>query len=245
MPLALNLELGQATFAAGTGSFTTSAFTPPNNSLLVAIICVDETGGTTDPTTDLTITDSQGLTWTSRVAGGDAVTWTFGQRIYTAPVTTGASMTVTVDCAARDIYMYDVQVVSFTGYNTGSPTGGKVVTTGLAVNGADQITLDASPASGSYVLGCLLANGPDAATPDPGSAFTELRDAFAAAMSVQLQYRTGSTSPIVDWVAVNTVGSDNAKTMGIAIEIKASGAAAPTGVPSPTAQRNYRHTGRH
>lgn len=75
--------------ANGAGTVTTAAFTPTDGSLVVACMCL-QWGG--DPPT---VSDSLGGTWTSRaVSTGGTVA-----RIYTRPVVTGASMTVSVEPA--------------------------------------------------------------------------------------------------------------------------------------------------
>ena len=104
MTLARTNRIGSlSSFSYGTGSYTTGSFTPSNASLLVVICSVMTNAGSTDPSGSLTISDSVGLTWTAQVNVGDASAWSIGMRIWTAPVTTGASMTATVDCGAIDI----------------------------------------------------------------------------------------------------------------------------------------------
>src|SRR3954463_1024322 len=85
----------------GTGAFTTSSFTPANNSLLVVVAAQAALTYSGAEGTDLTITSSAGLTWTSRVATSGVsaqADWSYGARIWTAPVTNGQSMTVSIDC---------------------------------------------------------------------------------------------------------------------------------------------------
>src|SRR4051812_47599034 len=108
----------------GTGAFTTAAFTPANNSLIVVVAAQSATTDSGAEGTDLTITDSAGLTWTSRVATAGVAAqadWSYGARIWTASVTTGQSMTVSIDCGAFNIYNYDVAVYQFTGHDTVNP----------------------------------------------------------------------------------------------------------------------------
>lgn len=80
---------------AGTGDFagTSGAFVPANNSVLVVEFLVDTGAGTTP--TNITISGG-GLTWTPQVARGDSEGTAGFVAIYTAPVTTGESMTVSV-----------------------------------------------------------------------------------------------------------------------------------------------------
>ena len=86
----------------GSGAFVSSAFTPPNNSLIVVY------GGAMDPVgavnfdDDLTMAGG-GLTFTKAVSeeGGAATAFAIAGAIWTAPVTTGASMTLSLDAGAR------------------------------------------------------------------------------------------------------------------------------------------------
>lgn len=90
----------------GTGSLVvpaTGTFTPPNNSLLVVKASAISNNNDAFDSTDLTITDSVGLTWTSRVTAPTAG-WPKGVRIWTALANDGTfaliwvptSQTVTV-----------------------------------------------------------------------------------------------------------------------------------------------------
>ena len=78
----------------GTGNFTTSSFTPPNNSLLVVgEVYVENNATTTDPTSALTISGG-GWTYTGQVSAVTQPTsFPTLTKIWTAPVTTGASHT--------------------------------------------------------------------------------------------------------------------------------------------------------
>lgn len=78
---------------AGTTAITSASFTPSNGSLLVLAINFDEA---TD-SENLTLQVSGGsLTWTERVRRGAVEAGAGGAAIWTAPVVTGASMTVSV-----------------------------------------------------------------------------------------------------------------------------------------------------
>lgn len=71
---------------------TSASFTPPNNCLLVVAVGCDTAAGSSP-----TITYSGGgWTWTERVYRGDAEGTAGVVSLATAPVTTGASMTVTI-----------------------------------------------------------------------------------------------------------------------------------------------------
>lgn len=72
---------------------TSGAFVPADGSLLVVISACDTNAGST-PTLNVS---GGGLTWTTRVSRGDSEGTAGSVGIATAPVVTGASMTVTVD----------------------------------------------------------------------------------------------------------------------------------------------------
>src|SRR5688572_27167093 len=77
---------------SGGFSVASAAFTPPDNSLLVAVVgCIFNDSLAT------TTVSGGGLTWTQRVASSAAGDGGYNWRveIWTAPVATGASMTVT------------------------------------------------------------------------------------------------------------------------------------------------------
>src|SRR3989304_6926117 len=95
------------TLSSGGAIFTTGSFTPPNNSLLVVLVSADSTIFP-DLSDSLTLTDSVGLTWTKRIVAGNGTgTYAVGFAVWTAPVTTGGSMTLTADCGdVTTIYTY-------------------------------------------------------------------------------------------------------------------------------------------
>lgn len=215
----------------GTGAFTTSAFTPPSSSLLVVAAYVMENIGTTDPSADMSVSGG-GWTYTSRLVFGTAASWSIGLRIWTAPVSTGVSMTLALDCAARNIYCYAVSVVAYTGYDTGSPTGatGTVVDT-TTPDGAQTITLSGAPATTSEVI-AALGTDKESVGVTPGSGWTEVHDVQAGVQGgIETQVRTGSASTSVAWVDSHTGTGTIFKCIGVALEIKESAAGTP-GAPA-------------
>ena len=110
-----------ATF--GTGAYTSASFTPNNNSLLVAVGFGITTANGGMRGTDLTITDSAGLTWTSRAATTASPSWSYGIRIWTAPVTTGTSMTVSIDAGAFSMEFYRLEIFDYTTTESGFLVG--------------------------------------------------------------------------------------------------------------------------
>ena len=230
MTLARTHHIGSASSTGhGTGTYTTGSFTPNNSSLLVVIASIMEDSGSSDPSGDLTVSDSAGLTWTSQATVGDASSWSIGQRVWTAPVTTGVSMTVTFDCAARNIYQYFVEVADYTGHGGVGQIG---TNTTLPTDGAGTVTLAGSPAATSEIIGAIMQDATGTAGADPlDGTYTELYDIDSLTGSAsQAQARAaGSVSASFSWADVG-VGAGLFKATGIAIEITEAGASGATTV---------------
>ena len=212
--------LGQlSTESWGTGAFTSNSFTPPDNSLLVVVGWGTESGASTDPSGDLTISGG-GLTFTPRFNFGAFANYAMGIRVWTAPVTTGASMTLQIDAGTRDMFMFGLAAFAYTGANASSPIGATgTLSDGTVPDGAKSLTLNAAPASTSEVIGVVHHDKESGGT-TPGSAFTELYDLFSGNFAAELEVRGGSTSTTVDWVDVFTGGGGTFKLVAIGFEVK-------------------------
>lgn len=209
----------------GTGSFTTASFTPPNNSLLVAFIHGMDDNQGQDIEACLTISDSETLSWTSRISGGQVGGYSEGFRVWTAPVTTGTSMTVTADCGAVNMWGYAVDVFAYTNYDTTSPIGATATDdTTLPTDGAQSITLSASPATTSEVLAVLSSESDGTQTVTPGTGWTEIVENRInnATNMQQIQYRNNSTSTSVSWNDIQTSAGTVYSTEFGALEIQAA-----------------------
>jgi hypothetical protein len=247
---------GTTSTGHGTGAATTAAFTPSDNSLLVVrVSATQETDGGIEGTS-LTIADSLGtLSWTSRVASTSSPGWSYGERVWTAPVTTGTSMTVSADCGASNIHAYRIEVYEYTGYDTTTPVGGIATGTDADGNGVAQITLDATPAATSEVLafGHVSLSSTGGAGFTPGTNWSELFgnqdasyvDGWCAFQAMQ---RKGSTDTAVDWADLQTGAAPTTAATLIALEIRE--AAAAEGVtpeiveplpPLPRLDTRFRH----
>lgn len=222
MPLVRTNLIGETAGPGfGAGVFTSSAFTPPSSSLLVVAGVVMESSGTTDPSADLTVSGG-GWTYTSRVVIGSTSSYSMGVKIWTAPVSTGASMTLAFDTAARVAEFYAVSVVAYTIYDTGAPAGatGTFVDTATP-DGAQSLTLSSAPASDSEVFAALAMDKENIGA-TPGAAFTEIHDMQVGGFfgGLETEVRTGSTSTTVDWVDAHTGAGGIFKCLGVAVEIK-------------------------
>lgn len=206
--------------SAGTETATTvtGSFTPPNNSLLVVGVCglnsIQDTNSS-----NFTVSGG-GLTWTSRLfsnsVNGGNHQWV---GVYTAPVTTGVSMTVTAT-ASSGAYDVVVAVVAYTGYDTSTPIG----VTGsnswdAAQSGTLTYNLSGTPAGTSEVIALYNALTPTS-TMAAGTGWTNQYNGVVGRFT-QLFVFTNATlaSPAV------TTGTVSAGygVESIAIEIKASG----------------------
>lgn len=242
MGLARTNLLGQLTPGNfGTGNFTSNSFTPSSSSLLVVGgAFVENNGTTTDATSSFTISGG-GLTFTERVTAiASPTAFSSLVKIWTAPVTTGSSMTLTLSTSGRTAGLYGVSVVCYTGYNTGTPVGG---TASAQQNGGFgsppnpiSLTLSGAPASGDEAFGFVFA---DKTTTDitPGAAFTEIDDLNNSNWgSMESEIRTGSTSTTVNWVDLRPSGGSLFNFAAVSIVIQAGGdSVTPNGLAVPVA----------
>lgn len=224
MALTRTNQIGAVSAAPhGTGAFTTGSFTPPNNSLLVVIGGGMESSGTTDPSGDFTIAGG-GWTFTSRAVIGMTTTWTIGIRIWTAPVATGASMTLAMDAAARNMQFLAISAVAYTDYDAGSPTGATATANfGAGPDGAKSMTLSGAPATTSEVFAGILMDKEFAGT-TPGATYTEIHEVHVGnSGGLQSEIRAGSSSTTVDWVDTHTGAGVIFSAVAAAVEIKQGG----------------------
>ena len=188
-------------------------FTPADNSLLVVF-----GGSSHDSEEVLEISDTESLTWTLQIDHEqDEGTYESDIRIWTAEVTTGVEMTVTVTYdTAVSLYSLAMVVLGFTGYDTADPVGTSFTDGGSFRSGSYTGTLDAAPASTSYVAAIASVENADAV--DVGTGWTQAADLPQTFGETLVQYRTGSTSTDVLFDDLETI--NGWATAGI--EIKAA-----------------------
>lgn len=228
----------------GTGNFTTTAFTPPSNSLLVVgVSIIENSGTTTDPLSSITVS---GGGWTYTGGPGVSVSPTSfptATKVFTAPVGTGASMALTIGTGGRAIGEYSVTVVAYTGYNTGAPTGATATgTQGSGFTGPPtpfSITLSAAPASTSEVFAVAGMDKTVAgASPGTTGTWTEVDDVENTDWGgLESQARTGSTSTTVDWADLRSGGGALFNVAAVAIEIVVASASTATYPPQRARSR--------
>lgn len=208
--------------AFGTGAYTSASFTPSANSLLVVVAMAITTADGGMRGTDLTISDSASLTWTSRAATTASPAWSYGIRIWTAPVGgSPVSMTVSVDCGAFSVEHYRLEIFDYTSSIGECIAAATAIGSDADGDGAASITLSAAPATDSHVIGaCFTGLSAGSGTITEGSGFTEINDSSVGGWSVhQTQTRTGSTSTTVDWVDVCATGTPFGGSALAALEI--------------------------
>lgn len=218
--------------AFGTGAYTSGAFTPSNSSRLVVWgWAIQEADGGMRGT-DLVISDSLGGSWTPHVLTTASPAWSYGIGAWSRAITTGASMTVSIDTDASnfDMEFYRLEIHDYTTNVGGASVGIGATALGSDADGdgAASITLSGAPATSSIVIGaCLTGLGSASGTITQGSGFTERLEAVMASWAVcQSQSRTGSTSTTVDWADVLATGTGfGGATLG-ALEITEVGGAA-------------------
>jgi hypothetical protein len=229
----VNRHQQTSTTAFGAGPFTTTGFTPASSSLLVARIGAVSNSNDAMQGSDLAISDSVGLTWTPRIASTTHPGWGYGERIWTAPIVTGALMTLTADAGTFNIHDYRVEVYEYTGHDVASPVGATAVGSDADGQGAAQIILSAPPALTSQVLAfcqTLVGSGSGSVTPG-NSPWAELFDVPVSGWTCwQSQVRTGSASTAVDWVNILATGGAGGGAVLTALEIKEAGGGGGTSI---------------
>lgn len=236
MPTRTNRLQATSATSFGTGAYTPASFTPSDSSLLYVVAFFIANTDDASEGTSLTISDSiDGSTgWTSRAATSTSPGWSYGLRVWTKAITTGTSMTVSIDCGTTDVYVYRVEVYDFTSYDTGTPVQGAVVGSDADGDGAHALTLGATPATDSILMAHVArsyGSGPSAI--DGNASWTELFDTdINSWLGCQTQTRTGTTSTSVDWDDLLVGGSSPFGASSVALEVR-HGAAAPTITDQP------------
>ncbi len=213
--------------------FVSASFTPSDNSILT--VTLTRVDGSTSSSYSIA---GGGLTWTPRndveTAGSSIPT---GVKQWTAPVATGASMTVTITASGDGIFTGGganpdhISVDQATGYNSGDPVG-LLATDQL--NGSNTGTLSFSlggtTASDSAVIAAVACDGDNgAALVDAGASWTVLsrgRNSSENWYRGTVEYRIGALST-ADFGALN----DPYQYAAAAIEIKAASSGTSITVP--------------
>lgn len=181
MAIALSLKATQSYGAPVPPLAVGSAFTPSNNSLLVCVIHALDLSGASPST--YTVSDTLGGTWTSQInfisnGGGNPTTL----RVFTRPVTVGASMTVSISWSGgfgvhSDGFSNEANVFEITGHDTTSGTSflGLTTTHADATTTGTSFSLGGTSAASSMVISSIDGDG-DYGDPviDEGAGWTAL-----------------------------------------------------------------------
>lgn len=226
----------------GTGNYTSASFTPSANSLVVVWAWVIQEAADVIEGTNLTVSDSLGSSFTSRVATTSSPGWGYGIRCWTMEAgASPAARTVTVGIGGTNAHAYRLWVDDITGYDTTTPVTGAIVGTDADGDGAAALTLAASPTVDDIIYGAA-ATGISSGTPSvsPGSGFTELLDALSTGWANwHLQTVTGVTSTNVPWADLNAGAGSNLGATLAALIIK-NAAAGGGGGQAPRSMHQYR-----
>ncbi len=186
-------------------AITTASFTPSNGSLLVAILVALNPDGTAGAAT---ITDTAGLTWTNRVSRDQNNFYASHIEIWTAPVVTGVSMTVTGNSnsvnlnTSSEIFLGIFQI---TGHDTTTPIR-QTFSDGANVGRAGAYS---NNFAGALLATSLVITGATSDNDDwldtlttPGSGWTEVYEAPSPGgfNGFYSEERTGTTSAAVEFV---------------------------------------------
>ncbi len=134
-----------------TASWDTGSFTPTASTrLLVSVSAIGLTG--VDISGDLTISDSQGLTWTQVGAVGktDGEGLDTGLATWISSPVAATSTTITFDCGSRLIYQWAAGAIELAG--TDATIAGYVEDASITQDGSFTVTLGATPAADDVVF---------------------------------------------------------------------------------------------
>ena len=200
----------------GTGNWTTAAFTPPASCLLVVSIGAMENSGSADAVgAAITISDSQGLTWTTAVTASASFAFSDGMRIFYAQGAAASSMTVTAGTGGKTIGSYFVQVVAYTGFDTTTPVNGTAtLIQGSLSNHTNPFpvttTLSSAPVTGDEVFSAINVNKSITGSIVAGATYTILSGAALVNSNwgqSSAQTRTSSTSTTADYSDLQNSGA--------------------------------------
>jgi hypothetical protein len=198
---------------SGGGTALSGSFTPANNSLLVCCINCDESPGP-----NVVTPSGGGWAWTERVARGQTDSAEGLASIWTAPVTTGASMTITLTRTSGDAgsaRRVSGKVYIVTGQHA-SPIGNS--------NEADWTTNPQSLAVTAAGAGRLFGCGTDwNQTGTPVSTDTEDGADYAGSISVMSAYKAADHASGSQSIQFDPVGTPSGNVVILEILAAASG----------------------
>lgn len=211
------------------GSVTSASFTPPDNSLLVVVAMAQSQWSGGASISNATISDTASLTWTSRVVQDNSGIFATDLRIWTAPVTTGVAMTVTIQKQIGDFdsQAWVLRPIAYSNYKVSSPTGVTGASGSGPTDGPWTPMLTGTPSANSEVLAVIAGTIAyyDDVFVSAGAGWSEVFSRTQSGYYVlQAQARSGSTVDSVNWADTKSAASNDdyyEPPSFVALEIKA------------------------
>jgi len=209
-------------------SYTTSSISTTSGNLIVVIAAVMTNGGTSDPSPNITCSDSLTSTYTSVANIGNASSWSMGFQVFTL-VSNGTARTITIADSIDAEYQWELIVLELSGA-TGTVNG--LITNSNAGDNVISLTLTATPTSNDLTLFARYIDGgvngsPPTFTMDAGwdATIEANSDNTNQGGVLGLSARTGSTSTTVSCTdATSATGSyAGGKCIALALTFVGSG----------------------
>jgi hypothetical protein len=207
-------------------NLTSAAFTPPNSSLLVLTVQTDSASATTAPV--VAVSSSPALTWTKQAQrqAGDSGAQGGHASVWTAPVTTGQSTTVSVQHQGSTIGTdrMSCKLYIVTGHDAATPAG--ATGTGSSTTNSITPTLFTSQTAGvAFVAGTDWNALGAGTTPPTSSDLTRDAASYNTQIDVLSGYKTIASAGASVTANLDAAGTAAAAWNWAAVEVRASAAA--------------------
>lgn len=194
-----------------------AAFNPTAGRRLVALVHGSRDAGAADIGACLEISDTQSMTWTAagNVSNGDGG---LGLKAFVStPVPASVSTTVTVDCGAGSVARYRVAIFEVTG--TDGTTAGLITNGAAATDGADSLTLTATPTADDLAVYMRVRAAQGGFI--IGGSYAEVVDTDLTNMGVGIAVNDNTTSTTVSITDARDGGGSGSDNIHLAFIIKA------------------------
>lgn len=201
----------------GDSPWESGSFSPTAGRRLVALMTGTDNGPAIDVAANGSISDSQSMTWTP-IAGLNHATAAYGMRVFISSVVPAStSTTVTLDCGADSIGRYRIAIFEVTG--TDGTVQGLITNNAAATDGADSLTLTATPTVDDLVVYMRVRNATGGYV--IGSGFVEVVDADLTNQGVGIAVNDNTTSTSISITDARDGGSSSSENIHMAFIIKA------------------------
>lgn len=196
------------------------AFTPAAGERLLAIVGAQEVlAHTQDFTGSLTISDTQGLTWTPIDAVANIAADAIGMRAWISSPATATSTTVTIDGSFYFFFSNELKVLGLSGAS--GAIVGYVENAAAATNGADALTLAAAPTTDDLTVFARYLDSDVGSGLDMGTGWTELAAVtglLGESFGVAIRTSSVSTTVTVTDTAVDAATVDKAISFAFTVQ---------------------------